>query len=105
MKRPLSFAAYSTSASTSASCSKSRVVVITNCTGGPPVEPGRAGGENERACAVARLLIRGDSSCKTVQQDCFQAILEVVLEEALGPRGDLDGIDVGPFGTVEALGG
>ncbi len=54
MKSPLSFAAFSTSAKTFESCSKSRVVVITNCTGGPPVEPGKAGGENEKACAVAR---------------------------------------------------
>ena len=65
MKRPLFFAACSTSASTSASSLGSRVVVMTNCTGGPPTEPGNAGGENDSACAVARLLMRGDSSWST----------------------------------------
>ena len=38
---------------------------MTNCTGGPPIEPGSAGGENDIACAVARLLMRGDSSWST----------------------------------------
>ena len=38
---------------------------MTNCTGGPPVDPGNAGGENESACAVARLEMRGDNSCNT----------------------------------------
>jgi len=67
MNMPLSFADFSTSATTSASCRKSCVVVMTNWTGGPPVDPGNAGGENEIACAVARLEMRGDKSCST----CF----------------------------------
>ncbi len=63
MNRPLSRADFSTSCSTSASWRKSRVVVMTNCTGGPPVDPGSAGGEKESASAVGRLEMRGDSSC------------------------------------------
>jgi hypothetical protein len=67
MNIPLSFADFSTSATTSASCRKSCVVVMMNCTGGPPTEPGKVGGEKDMACAVARLEMRGDSSCST----CF----------------------------------
>ena len=65
MNSPLSRADFSTSASTSASWRKSLVVVTTNCTGGPPVEPGSAGGEKDSASAGAMLEILGESSCST----------------------------------------
>ena len=85
---PLSRADFSTSASTSASSRTSRVVVMTNCTGGPPTEPGSAGGEKAMACAVAMLEMRGSSSCQhlllgprplapRLEQDAGEALMHV----------------------------
>ena len=86
---------------------------MTNCTGGPPIDPGNAGGENEIACAVARLAILGDKLLQHLllvalplapglQQDAGEALMHVAHA--------VDGEDVlllrhGAVDLIELLGG